>query len=719
MKRIWQIFRYDLQKLKGNYAAIIIVVALTLLPAMYAWFNILASWDPYGNTGQLQVAVVNEDEGGSFNGESYHIGDEVIAKLQETPSLDWQFVDAEQAETGVDAGRYYASITLPQAFSKDILSIANEDAATKATIIYTSNEKINAIAPKITDKGATTLQEQINQTVVKTISEVLLEQAQLSGAELEQALPKITTAKTTLTEVQDKIAEVETTLVNGEATIAEIKPLLEAVQAEMPKVTEIVNDSIAISENVATFSGQLNQTFAQLGPEIVSELNLVAQLTQTIADELASIDEYVNDPAQTELVVESLKNIQGQAATALTFTQNLQQFIEQLQTQYPNLELQDAATKLGQLATKLDNLVSLIDQVQSNVANGQTLPQTLIDQLTTLSREVATTAQTVATDVPTVVLPALDTITKEIAATADKLQTELVKVQAQLPNVETTLTNTIATLDGTQTTIDDVQALLPNVKAMIADTLAMVTKVETSELQPLLSKILDLNVSQNANFLEQPVQIENQVRFPMANYGTAMTPFYTILSLWVGALLMVSILGTHTHLEGEHRPYQVFFGKYGLFALIAIVQSLIVTTGDIWLLGVQPANIPLFIGVGVLSSLLFSFFIYSCVSVFGSAGKVIGILLLVLQIAGSGGTFPIQMTPEFFQTIYPFLPFTYAISAMRETIGGIVWPVFWQDLLILGSYFIGIGVFALTLKKPINHLVHPFAEKFDESGLGE
>lgn len=719
MKGIWQIFRHDLQRLKGNYAAIIIVIALACLPAMYAWFNIAASWDPYGNTGQLQVAVVNEDIGGSFDGQNYQIGDEVIEKLKKNSSLDWQFVDAKQAEQGVDQGQYYASITLPPSFTQDILSIANETAATKATIIYSVNEKINAIAPKITDKGASTLQEQINQTVIKTISQVLLEQAQLSGAQLEQVLPKIDSAKTTLTEVQSKLTEVETTLANGEATIAEIKPLLEAVQTEMPKIAEIVNDSIAITENVATFSTELNQAFDELGPQIVSELELISQITSSVADEIASIDEYINNPQQTELVIESLKNIQGQAATTLTFAESVQRFVTQLQTQYPDLKLQAASDQLAQLTLKLDNLVSLIDEVQSNVANGQTLPQTTIEQLTTLSRDVATTARSVAEFVPTVILPAFDTITQDIADLAKELQAELVKVQDKLPEVETVLADSIATLDGAQTTIDDVQIVLPKVQTMVDETLAMITKVQESDLQPLLSKILGLDIGKDAQFLEQPVQIETQARFPIANYGTAMTPFYTILSLWVGALLMVSMLSTHSHSKDEYRSYQVFFGKYGLFALIALTQAIIVTAGDIWFLGVQPAQIPLFIGVGLLSSLVFSFLIYSFVSVFGSAGKVIGILLLVLQIAGSGGTFPIQLTPDFFQFIYPFLPFTYAISAMRETVGGIVWPIFIRDLVVLVSYLFVIGVFAVILKQPINKLVEPFAKKFDESGLGE
>ncbi len=127
----------------------------------------------------------------------------------------------------------------------------------------------------------------------------------------------------------------------------------------------------------------------------------------------------------------------------------------------------------------------------------------------------------------------------------------------------------------------------------------------------------------------------------------------------------------------------------------------------------------LFVGGILFTSVVFTFIIYSLVSVFGNVGKVVSIILLVLQVAGSGGTFPIQLTPKFFQIIYPFLPFTYAISFARESIGGVVQSVLSRDIVILSTYIIVAILVSVFLKKPLNRLMSGFSDKFKESGLGE
>ena len=194
-----------------------------------------------------------------------------------------------------------------------------------------------------------------------------------------------------------------------------------------------------------------------------------------------------------------------------------------------------------------------------------------------------------------------------------------------------------------------------------------------------------------------------------------MTPFYTVLSLWVGILLLMSLLSTNVH--GDYKPSEVYFGRGLTFLTLTIIQALIVSLGDIYLLKVQVLNIPLFILISVFTSIVFTSIVYSLVSVFGNIGKAIGVILLVIQVAGSGGTFPIQVTPQFFQNVHPLLPFTYAISAMRETIGGIYMPNLTKDISVLAIFILIFILFTIFLKKPINKITKKVQDKFNESDL--
>lgn len=198
-----------------------------------------------------------------------------------------------------------------------------------------------------------------------------------------------------------------------------------------------------------------------------------------------------------------------------------------------------------------------------------------------------------------------------------------------------------------------------------------------------------------------------------------MSPFFTTLSLWVGALLLVSLLSVDVHSTSEtaYRSYHVHFGRYLTFLTIAIVQSLLVTIGDIWLLKAYVADKIWFVLFGVILSAVFMLIVYTLVSVFGNVGKAMAIVLLVLQLAGSGGTFPIQVTPPFFQAIHPFLPFTYAISMMREAVGGILWDIVARDLIALALFAGAALLIGLALKKWINRYSTKMLEKAKQSGL--
>ena len=252
---------------------------------------------------------------------------------------------------------------------------------------------------------------------------------------------------------------------------------------------------------------------------------------------------------------------------------------------------------------------------------------------------------------------------------------------------------------------------------MINELVSKVGNINNNDDLQEIVKLLKSDVQTRSDFLANPVNIIENKLFPMGNYGTGMTPFYTVLSLWVGLLLLASMLTVEA--EGEYSATSQYFGKLLLFLTIAIIQALIVSIGDLYVLKIYCVNPALFVLGSVFTSIIFTFILYSMCSVLGNVGKVLGIVLLVLQIGGSGGTFPIQLTPKFFQIINPFLPFTYAISFAREAIGGVVQSVLIKDIVVLSIYGIIFIIISIFLKKPINKLTHGFAESIKKSGISE
>ena len=174
MKNIWKIFQRDLQQIQKNVIAMIVIIGITVVPCLYAWFNIAASWDPYENTGNLKVAVASVDEGyeGSIIPVQLTLGDQVLSALRENTQLEWVFTTKSKAMKGVKSGKYYAAIVIPEDFSRNMMSVFTSEIR-KPKITYYSNAKENAIAPKVTDKGATAIQTQVNEVFIETISDTV------------------------------------------------------------------------------------------------------------------------------------------------------------------------------------------------------------------------------------------------------------------------------------------------------------------------------------------------------------------------------------------------------------------------------------------------------------------------------------------------------------------------------------------------------------------
>lgn len=260
----------------------------------------------------------------------------------------------------------------------------------------------------------------------------------------------------------------------------------------------------------------------------------------------------------------------------------------------------------------------------------------------------------------------------------------------------------------------DLPALMASVRKAAATLRDIKEEVDLEEIAQLLGG----DIQRQSDFLANPVVLKQQTLYPIPNYGSAMTPFYVVLSLWVGGTLLISLLRTAVDTGGiRYLGYQLYFGRLLTFLTVGILQALVAVLGNIFLLGCYVADPVWFVLFAVLISVVFVTIVFTLVSVFGSIGKGIAIVFMVLQFSSSGGTFPISTTGHFFQVLNPFMPFTYAISLLREAVGGLLPEVAIRDALLLVLFGVLALLLGLTLQKPLQGFIRKAAAQAEESKL--
>lgn len=712
MKNIFQIYKNDLKDIFTNKVLLTIILGLCILPSLYAWFNIKASWDPYGNTGNISVAVVNQDAGAEIMNEKINIGDELVDKLKTNKDLGWKFVDSKKALEGVNDGTYYAYIEIPSNFSENLTSLVSTDIK-KGTIIYTVNEKINAIAPKITSAGATTIQNEVNQTVVKTVSEVVLDVFKEAGIEIEKQLPKLSTLENNLVEVQGKFENIDKVVDTAVDATDKVSDIVKDIQNDMPLIKETITNSKNLSSDIKSFLNDSKTGLSQLSPVIKNDLELISEISLNAKNAVSDLIDAINKGSES--APQLIDNLSTKLSDLSSNTNTLAKFLEKLNKLVPGNQLKNVIDSLNNINTKLNTVINSLQTIKNQIANGEKPSLDNLNNLLKVIEDVNTITSSILNNFDSKIQDPINNIIDDAFKVADNIIAVLDSAEKKLPNVEDILNTTLSLSGNTNEGAEFIKEKLPYAKSVVDNLVDSMKKINNnSEVNELIS-LLKSDVLKRSEFLKQPVDLVENRLYPIKNYGSAMTPFYTVLSLWVGILLLMSLLSTNVH--GDYKPNEVYFGRGLTFLTITIVQALIVSLGDIYLLKVQVLNIPLFILISVFTSIVFTSIVYSLVSIFGNIGKAIGVILLVIQVAGSGGTFPIQVTPQFFQNVYPLLPFTYAISAMRETVGGIYMPNLTKDISMLAIFIVVFIIFTVFLKKPINKVTKKIQDKFNESDL--
>ena len=713
MKNILAIFKADVRGLVKNVLALIIIIGLCILPSLYAWFNIYSNWDPYANTGNIKIAAYSEDEG--YTGEDgtvQNMGGKILDNLKENTAIGWTMVNSgEEAIEGVKSGDYYAAVVIEKDFSYKMFNMFAEGFANPG-ITYYENEKKNAVATKITDTAVSTLQQSIDTQFVDVVIRTVFEQTNNVSGEIETN-NKIKEFTDKLTAVNNNLITYETTIeslisANKELTTSvgkaqdEIDSLKGQVDTGIDDVTGVQNGISTTRTSLSDFNAKVKESVAQIESsldKVVSELE-----NTTVTDDVRKM---ADDMIQTMKDVNTLKKEALKLEAAIKGIK--------LPSDYDK-ETQDALNAIGSVIGNADDIREVInglgitdaaDKVTSRIEAELAKKTDSVEDAVRTCKDYASNMRNMFTNS---LMPQIDGIlanTEQILATVNTL---LESINTTLENTGTIFDGMVSTIGSTNQSLEQMQVIIQGVSEKLKSVTELFNGTTEDERVQALRKLMSGDPDTYGEFFSEPVKIDTVEVYPIANYGSAMTPFYTVLALWVGALLLTALVKVKAepkNLQGV-KLHQLYFGRYLLFFVLGQIQALVVVLGDIYLLHCQILDKGLFWFTASLTSFVFTLLVYSLTLSFGDIGKAVAVVIMVIQIAGSGGTFPIELLPSVYRNIYIFFPFPYAINAMRETIGGMYGNMYVKSLLQLMIFAVAALVLGLVIRKPFikwNHFV--------------
>lgn len=718
MKSVSKIYKRDMRNISTSYVTLIIIVAIGILPALYAWFNIQAGWDPYSKTKGLLVAVVNLDTGSEFRNVKVNVGNDVIKKLADNQSIGWTFVSKSEAEKGVKYGKYYASLTITKDFSKNLLSIVTEDTPTKAELVYSVNEKRNAIAPKITGKGATTLQEEITKTFIETASGTVFSYLNQIGFELEKSKPQLTSLIDMMINVDDKMPEIGKSIDNVYAESLVFQKYMQNAQKGTPTMSDAVNKTLGIAKTSNEYIGKAGNSLKTVSPIVKGDLALIKNTSDTAESLLTGAkDLQSSDNGSLKEVLVTVKGNYSDAIGKIDQVLSLNKSINNfLNSNIIGNFITNLSNVRNEMATQENNINSMINTLDT----GNKVLSSDLSAAVQGANKISGLMNNVVDNFDSETGPAIDETMKNSAGLSNDTVKMLQNIQDSMPLVNSLLSQANIQADSSVKSLKEVKDKFPKAQQDMHSNAEKLKSLTGDKKFSEVVKMLKKDGKKESDFLSNPIDLKQNRVYPIPNYGSAMAPFYTTLAIWVGAFILLSLLSVEVKSFKDGIPLgtrEKFLGRYFTFMSIAVMQSLVTIAGNLFLLKTYAVAPIIYMLFGVYVGIVFIMIIYTAVSVLGNIGKALVMVAMVLQVSASGGTFPIELLGKFFQYINPMMPFTYAIGGMREAIAGIIPEVLIRDILILAIYFLVSLFFGIFLKEKINKINEKFVKQFKESGL--
>lgn len=731
MKNILQIFLRDIRKIKGNTIAMIMMIGILVVPTLYAWFNIGGSWDPYENTSGIKIAVASDDAGyqGDLLAIDINLGDKILTYFHENDEMDWVFTDSEEAIEGAKSGKYYAAIVVPESFSEDMMTLFSTGKDLKnPELQYYANGKKNAIASIVTEKRADAVQGEVSEKFVKAISKAALEAMKTVVNVADEA-----DQSDIVDNLIHNLEDISSDLTAAAGTISAFESMASATQTMLDSTSTFLKDTQTRSDGDLDSLGELEGTVNELKYSLdgtTSRLNDALESSAALYQEMAKAVRQGIQAAATSDDVAQLKTSLGEISTKLdTVITGYSSAADQLDAANASLAQQGLDVGLGDVIADLRITVTLMQTLKTGLGDAMTSVGTLTTDAAAAQKELDGILAKLADNAASVQKDYEDHVKKDLQDLASSVGNADAKVTTLLDSMDEGLDGVYKLSDSTESDLAKLQKTLKTSRGLLergAEDLTDLADHLRSEkdrdsldtMDSLLNEELDVVGS----FISTPVELTTEHVYEVENYGSAMAPFYTTLAIWVGGVVMAAMLKAgvkEKELIGltNVKNYQKYLGRYLLFLILGLLQATLICLGDLYFLGIQCKSPLLFLLAGWVTSLVYVNLIYTlCVS-FGDIGKAVSVILMVLQVAGTGGNFPIELAPAFFQKLYNALPFVYSMNAMRETVAGFYGNYYWNQLGTLLLYLIPSLVLGLILRMPIIRWNEHFEEKLESTKL--
>jgi putative membrane protein len=649
----FKLFFQDWKHILKNKRATIGIGILLLMPLLYAGMFIASYWNPYGQLDQLPVAVVNLDKGAQMDGKSLHIGDDLVGNLKKNKALDFHFIDSDQADKGLEKGRYYMTVTIPTDFSKKVTTLMNNQPKT-AKLLYKTNQGNNYVAGQIGSSAVKEVKDEVGAEITKSYTKTVfanfgklaegVTKASEGATKLHEGTLKAQTGSVSLHNGLDRLSEGTTKLTEG------ISPLLQGEK----KLKEGVNQLQTGTSSLSSGLGKLYSAQQQL---------------ENGSNALIAGSDQLSTGMDSEA-----KTILHEVKTAQSMTDQLALYAKAHPEAAQDPSFQSIVANAGELnktAQMTNGIHAKTTEGAKTIQSGELKLNSGLQQFGSKLSEASTGSQTLSNG-------------------ANQLSLGMNEWSAGFSKFGDGVTSASAGVSKLQVGSGDLTKGLGELATGSGDL--------ANGLEEASKKSAAIHSNEKMlTMFSRPVQLVESTVHPVKNYGAAMTPYFLTLGVFVGGLLAANIIPFSRAARAGITGFNHFTNKLLLYLSIAVLQVIIVDLVILYGFKIDVLSVPKFVFLSLLASFIFVTLIYMLVSLFGPLGRFAAIFFLVTQLATSGGTFPIQLSPPFIQKLGTYMPMKYAVNGFRAVLSTKNWTLYWHDVFVLIGFIVSFVVIAFVI----------------------
>lgn len=710
--RIIDIILMDLRALTGNVVAIVMVIGLCVVPCLFAWFNILSNWAPFDKdaTSRIPIAVAVEDKCVETLGLNTNVGDKFKEAVEGNDMIDWRICGtAKKAVKGVRSGEYYAALVVPEDFTKNILSFSSEKLK-RPELLYYVNEKKNAISPRITDTVSSTMQKEIDAAFIQTLGKLASEG--MTAAKNAGADPQ--TVFSDLAQSMRKLgSDIDTTVVMLQAAsglsgaaddlLAATNKLLEDTGSTLKQGEDMLDSAekkIPGSEDTSSVTDAVNKEAALL----TDDLDILSKDLKNAGSSMEKYNKYIDSKLSQRLKTLS----------------KIKKSVDRMEAALKDLGLNVLSKQFARISAKLGKISAKISELKKATDSNWETVRGELDEILKDMDNAENKINGIASDIDKNVDSRVNNAVSGARRSVSGIRNSLSEVYGGLDTLTGGLKRSEKALGSLESGLDGTLDTLTSLQNGCLTVGRMFDKIAKSGTLKDLNDLLKDNSEVIAENLARPIKMEKKEIYHIEHFGSVMSPFYTVVGQWIGAMLAAVLLSLEVQRrrrKEEFALYQKFFGRYRLFMMVGLAQALLMSLGELLYVGIDCVHPGLFILAACVNGIVFTAIVYSLYYAFENVGLALSVVIMLLQVAGGGGTFPVEVLPGIFSDMYPFMPFHYAMDAMRECVGGMYGNTYWKCLGVLALFAAGAFALGLLLYKPLSKPLEMMAENKKDSDI--